>query len=340
VDSWYDTSVAETIERYCYFSENAVSEHARNNQFLIISPTEHCRSEYTCENTIVGDRCVGDARYDYWQLYLNFFDHWLKGMDNGVTRESKIKYFVMGRNKWCQSDTWPIPGTQQRKFFLFSDGHANSRFGTGKLSEIQPDINLPIQHTRDSFVYDPGKPVPSVGGPICATATDEAPAGSFDQQEVEERQDVLIYSTPVLTQGIEVTGPIKAILYVSSTAKDTDFTAKLVDVYPDGTAYNVQEGILRMRYRTDFLKKVWMEKEHIYRIEIDMQMTSNYFKKGHCIRLEIASSNFPRFDRNLNTGGNNYDETEWKIAKNTVHHSKEHASFLLLPIVPCLKGDA
>ena len=169
---------------------------------------------------------------------------------------------------------------------------------------------------------------------MCCTWRTKLAAGSFDQSDTEMRQDVLVYSSHVLEEGLEVTGPIEAVLYVSSSAKDTDFTAKLVDVYPDGKAYNVQEGIFRARYREGFDKKAWMNPGEVYEIVIDLQATGNYFGPGHRIRLEVSSSNFPRFDRNLNTGGNNYDEREWEVAANTVHHSAKHASHIVLPVIP------
>jgi len=145
---------------------------------------------------------------------------------------------------------------------------------------------------------------------------------------------VLVYTTPPLEEGVELTGPITAVFYVSSSAKDTDFTAKLVDVYPDGTAYNIQASILRARYRDGFTKKVWMEEGGVYQIQVDMDATSNYFAPGHRIRLQVSSSDFPSYERNLNTGGNNYDETEWVIARNTVHHSRQYPSHLILPVIP------
>ena len=146
------------------------------------------------------------------------------------------------------------------------------------------------------------------------------------------RHDVLVYTSPPFEEGLEVTGPLELVLHVSSSARDTDFTAKLVDVHPDGTAYNVQEGILRVRYRAGFAKKTWMEAGEVYEIRVDLKVTSNYFRPGHRIRLEVSSSNFPRFDRNLNTGGNNYDETEGVTANNTVHHSAEYPSQIILPV--------
>ena len=324
---WYDPSVDETIFEFNYFREHAVSETARNHQFLIVAPTTHCGFERASEHTIVGERDVGDARLNYMEIYLKWFDYWLKGIDNGITKMPKVQYYTMGLNKWQSSDVWPLPETQYTKYYFHSRGQANSRNGDGWLS-TRPPKNEP----SDSFIYDPGHPVPSVGGQRGTPYG--TPAGAVDQARVEIRNDVLVYTTSPLKKGVEVTGPITVILYVSSSAKDTDFTAKLVDVYPDGTAYNIQQGILRARYREGFTKKVWMKEGEVYKLQLDLDATSNYFEKGHRIRVQVSSSDFPLWERNLNTGGNNYDETEWVIAKNTIHHSEKYPSHIVLPIIP------
>ena len=328
VTSWYDLGAAQTIELFQLLRTNAESTRGRDNQFIIISPTTHCKSEQVTDHTIVGQREVGDAQFDFYGLYLRWFDHWLKETDNGVTKIPHVQYYVMGKDEWRSAEEWPLPHTVFTNYYLHSGGQANSRFGDGTMSPKPPDREL-----SDHYTYDPMTPVPSVGGPQCCTGK-EAPAGSYDQSEVEARNDMLVYTTPVLEQGIEVTGPIRAVLYVSSSARDTDFTAKLVDVCPDGTGYNVQEGILRARYREGLDRKVWMNPDGVYKVEVDLEVTSNYFGSGHRIRLEISSSNFPRFDRNLNTGGNNYDETKWVVAKSTIHHSKQYPSHVVLPIIP------
>ena len=329
IGSWYDFGVSEVLLEFNLLRTNAESATARDNQFIVISPTNHCQSETgTSEHTVVGGRDLGDARFEYYALYLSWFDHWLKSTDNGVTKRPKVMLYVMGRNAWRGEQEWPLARTRYTRFYLHSDGHANSRSGTGGLSTDEP-----AREPSDRYTYDPGNPVPSRGGPICCTGDPHAD-GSYDQSEVENRRDVLVYTTPALKEGVEVTGPLKAVFYVSSSAKDTDFTAKLVDVYPDGRAFNVQEGVLRARYREGFTKKVWMKPGEAYPLEVDMEATSNYFGPGHRIRLEVSSSNFPRFDRNLNTGGNNYDETGWVTAENQVHHSAGHASYVLLPVIP------
>jgi len=329
IGSWYDFGVAEVLLEFNMLRTNAETALARDNQFAVISPTNHCRSETgTTEHTVVGGRELGDARFEYHSLYLKWFDHWLRGIDNGVTRMPKVTIYVMGKSLWRGEAEWPLARTQYTRYYLHSDGHANSRFGTGTLSSASPR-----QEPPDRYTYDPRAPVPSRGGPICCTG-DPSADGSYDQAEVETRNDVLVYTTPVLKEGIEVTGPLKADLYVSSSVKDTDFTVKLVDVYPDGSAYNVQEGILRARYRAGFDKKVWMKSGEVYEVPVDLEATSNYFAPSHRLRVEVSSSNFPRFDRNLNTGGNNYDETSWLTAENQIHHSAEDASYILLPVIP------
>ena len=322
MSSWYDFSVEETLFASNYFRENAVSKSATENQFVIIAPTGHCDFDGADENTQVGELYIGDARFDYLGTYLKWFDYWLKSQENSVTDMPKVQYYTMGKNQWQSADAWPLPETKFAKYYLHSNGSANSRYGNGRLS-----LKLPKNELPDIYIYDPGNPVPTLGG------SRSEPPGAFDQATVEIRNDVLVYSTPILKKGIEITGPITLIIYVSSSAKDTDFTAKLVDVYPDGKAYNIQDTIFRSRYRDGFTKKVWMKEDEVYKIQLNLNAASNYFASGHIIRLQVSSSNFPMYERNLNTGGNNYDETEWIVAENTIHHSKEYPSHIILPII-------
>ena len=329
VDSWYDYGPADTLGLLNLLKRNSDSARARENQFAIIAPVTHCQYDKCYEQTIVGKRDLGDTQFDFYGTYIGWFDFWLKGIDNGITRRPKIQLYVMGKNQWRGEEEWPLARTQFTRYYLHSDGKANSRFGTGLLSAAAP-----AEETSDHYTYDPQSPVPTVGGPDLGGGAADLTVGGQDQSDIETRQDVLVYTTPALEHGLEVTGPLQVVLYVSSSVDDTDFTAKLVDVYPDGKAYNIHEGILRARYREGYDKKVWMKKGETYEVKIDLQATSNYFGPGHRIRLEVSSSNFPRFERNLNTGGNNYDETQWKVAENVVHHSKNHGSYLLLPVIP------
>ena len=327
MDSWYDYGAAETLAMFNQFQQKGISKRARNNQFIIIGPGTHCGYPYAKEQTIVGERDLGDARLDFFDIQLRWYDYWLKDIDNGITGMPKIQYYLMGKNEWRSSDQWPLASTSYRKLYLDSGGDANSRQGDGVLA-FEP----PRGEASDEFLYDPATPVPSLGGHTCCTGTDTE-AGGYDQSTIEMRNDVLVYTSAVLEQGIEVTGPLEVVLQVSSSAVDTDFTAKLVDVYPDGRAFNVQEGALRMRYRDGLAKKVLMNPGEIYQAQLDLHATSNYFGAGHRIRLEVSSSNFPRWERNLNTGGNNYDETKWQTATNKVYHTRSHHSYVLLPVI-------
>ncbi|HEX5764191.1 MAG TPA: CocE/NonD family hydrolase, partial [Woeseiaceae bacterium] len=326
-DSWYDYGAAETLALFGMLRQQSVTATARENQFVIIAPGTHCGYREATERTVVGERDLGDARIDVLDLQIRWFDYWLKGIDNRVTDRPRIQYYLMGANRWRYADTWPIAGTRFTKLYLGSRGDANGLDGDGTLSHEPPS-----RSASDTFEYDPASPVPSHGGHACCTGTDTE-AGAYDQTQIEMREDVLVYTSAKLGEGIEVTGPLRLTLYVSSSAPDTDFTAKLVDVYPDGRAFNIQEGALRMRYRGGFDKNLRMQAGEVYEAQIDLHVTSNYFGRGHRIRLDISSSNFPRWDRNLNTGGNNYDEKEFIVARNTVHHTPEHPSFILLPLV-------
>jgi predicted acyl esterase len=326
-DSWYDYGPAETLELFNAQRTAAPSDLARENQFVLIAPVTHCGYNRLAESTIVGERDLGDARRDVGDLALRWYDYWLKGIDNGITDMPKVQYYLMGKNVWKSADEWPVPGTHYEKLYLSSAGEANSRNGDGRLS-FEP----PGAAQSDTFTYDPASPVPSLGGHTCCTGLDTE-AGGYDQSEIELREDVLVYTSDVLEQGIEVTGPLKLVLQVSSSSTDTDFTAKLVDVYPDGRAFNIEEGALRMRYREGLDKDLRMQPGEVYEAHLNLHVTSNYFGAGHRIRLEVSSSNFPRWDRNMNTGGNNYDEDEFISAENTVHHAPDNLSYLVLPIV-------
>ncbi len=326
--SWFDTSAPDVLDLFKLFVRRSVSATAAANQFLIVGPRTHCNFSAS-EHTVVGNRDVGDARLDMQDLYVRWFDRWLKGADNGVTRMPKVQAYAIGAGRWLQEAEWPPPGIRPLRYFLHSDGHANSRFGSGALTAQAPGEEPP-----DTYVYDPRTPVPTVGGRSYAQSLSGIRSGAIDQSDIEARHDVLVYSTPPLTKGVQLAGPVELVLYASSSARDTDFTAKLVDVYPDGVAYNVQDTILRARYREGYEKEVWMEAKTTYRLNLNLRSTANYFAPGHQIRLEISSSNFPFFDRNLNTGGNNYGESQWVVARNTVHHRGSAASQLTLSVLP------
>ncbi|MGA7240312.1 MAG: CocE/NonD family hydrolase [Bryobacteraceae bacterium] len=326
--SWYDVSVGPNLAAYNFVRKTATPEIAAE-QYAVIAPTLHCSYTRATEDTVVGERHFGDARLNYSELTYGWFDHFLKGEDNHVLQNMpRVRYYTMGLNKWQTADTWPPAGAKPMNFFLTSGGKANSLNGDGALATAAPGSDSP-----DAFTYDPMDPVPSYGGNVCCTGT-AITGGAFDQRKMEARPDILVYTSQPLPKGVEASGPIDVTLYVSSDAKDTDFTVKLIDVYPDGTAYNLDETIQRARYRDGYdHPPVWMEKGKVYKVTLQPMTTSNYFAAGHRVRIEVTSSNFPRFDRNLNTGGNNYDESKGVVAHNAVHHSAQYASKVSLTVV-------
>ena len=325
--SWYDVSTGPNLAMYNHIRKTADKEIA-DKQYAVIAPTLHCSYTRATENTVVGQRSMGDARLDYSKMTYDWFDHFLKGEQNDILKRPKVQYFTMGSNKWQASESWPPVGAESMKFYLASGGKANSLNGDGKLLSDPPATDMP-----DSFTYDPMNPVPSYGGNVCCTGN-AVQGGSFDQSKMEAREDILVYTTDVLKEGFELSGPIDITLFVSSDAKDTDFTVKLIDVDETWKAWNLDETIQRMRYRDGYDKPlVWMEKDKVYKVKFQPMTTSNYFAPGHRLRIEISSSNFPRFDRNMNTGGNNYDEVKGVVAKNAVHHSKQYPAEVTISVV-------
>jgi putative CocE/NonD family hydrolase len=326
--SWYDVSIGPNLAAYNSTRKNARPDIA-NQQYAVIAPTLHCAYKRALEDTKVGERSMGDARLDYDEMTYGWFDHFLKGEDNHILEKMpKVKYFVMGANKWETSDTWPPQVAAPKTFYLSSAGKANTLKGDGTLAGDPPNVDK-----ADAFIYDPREPVSSYGGNVCCTGN-AVQGGAWDQRKMEERPDILVYTTEPFKEGTEVSGPIDVTLYVSSDVKDTDFSMKIIDVAPDGPAYNLDETIQRVRYRNGYDKPIaLMEKGKVYKVTLQPMTTSNYFKAGHSIRIEVSSSNFPRFDRNMNTGGNNYDETEGLVAHNEVHHSRQYPSSVTVSVV-------
>ena len=326
--SWYDVSVGPNLAMYNHVRKNA-SPAMADQQWAIIAPVAHCAFTRATRDTVVGERSMGDARLDYQEILYGFFDRFLKGEASPrLEALPKVTYFTMGSNQWQTSSTWPPAGAKERTFYFASGGKANSLYGDGRLSAAPPETDSP-----DSFVYDPMNPVPSYGGNVCCTGN-AVTAGSFDQRKMEARQDILVYTSDPFPDGMELSGSITPTLYLSSDAKDTDFTVKVLDVYPDGRAYNLDESIQRMRYRDGYDKPLaWMEKGKVVKATLQPLTTSNWFAPGHRLRIEVSSSNFPRFDRNLNTGGNNYDEWAAVVATNSLHHSKEYPSSVTITVV-------
>lgn len=325
--SWYDVSSSPNLTLFNQMRKNPNKEIA-DNQYLVIAPTLHCAYKRATENTVVGERSMGDARLNYDELTWGWFDMLLKGEANDFKKNTaRVKYFTMGSNTWQTSETWPPAKAVMTDYFLSSEGKANTSNGNGKLVAKIPSSDKP-----DAFTYDPANPVSSYGGNVCCTGN-AVTGGAFDQSQMELRDDMLVYTSEPLKEGMEVSGFIESTLYLSSDVKDTDVTIKLIDVYPDGKAYNLDETIQRVRYREGYEKEVWMEKGNVYKVKLSPMSTSNFFAAGHRVRIEVAGSNFPRFERNLNTGGNNFDESVGVVAHTQIHHSKKYPSVVRLPIV-------
>lgn len=281
-----------------------------------------------------GGRKIGDvdfgapaAEFNELKVTMEWYDYLFKGARNRFAGKP-VRIFVMGANEWRDEDDWPLKRARETKYFLHSSSGANSLRGDGVLS-----TEIPGQENADHYIYDPANPAPTTGGPLCCDAVHLAP-GPKDQRAVEAREDVLVYSTSALSQDTEVTGPVSVELYAKSSAVDTDFTAKLVDVLPDGFAQNLTEGIVRARYRNSRAKTALMNPGEVYKFTIDLWATSNVFRKGHKLRVEISSSNFPRFDRNLNTGQSAASSSFSVSATNTILHDAEHPSALSLSVIP------
>ena len=327
IGGWYDIFLNGTLQGYIGMRTKAQSAKARGRQKLIIGPWAHTNwaaSYHEQEFGLHGSELAADLA----GLERKWMDRWVRGKKNGLAKEKPVRLFVMGINQWRDEDDWPLPDTVYTPYYLHSHGRANTRHGDGTLSAVSP-----AAEPADRFVYDPHNPVPSLGG---ANLTPFAnTVGPRDQQVVEDRVDVLVYSTAVLDRPLEVTGPVKAILYVSSSAPDTDITCKLVDVHPDGRAMLVADGILRLRYRHSFTEAVLLEPDEIAEIEVDLWSTSNVFLPGHQLRIEISSSCFPKFARNSNTGGVIAQETAeaYQPAVNHIFHNADHPSHLILPII-------
>ena len=325
VGGWYDIFSIGTLRNYIGVKAHGATEAARNQQHLLMQIGGHAGFGRRIGGVDFGPHALENS---YTDVILDWYDYLFKGAHNQFSTDKPVKIFVMGANEYRQEDDWPPPQVHYVNYFLHSGGKANSLRGDGFLSTAAPKSEAP-----DSYIYDPGNAVPTIGGPLCC-AQELMEPGPRDQRSVENRDDVLIYSMGPLGEDVEVTGPIKMTLFVKSSAVDTDFTGKLVDVAPDGFAEDVAEGILRLRYRDSQEHALLMNPGETYRISVDLWSTSNVFLRGHTLRLEVASSNFPRFDRNLNTGEEIKSARRFVSAKNTILHDAAHPSALVLPIMP------
>ena len=319
---WFDILAQGTINGYVGMAQRGNTVQSRERSQMLIGPWGHGSSQK------LGDLDFGpQAVVDVHALELRWFDYWLKGNENGLQQVPPVTLFVMGANRWRYENEYPLARTDYRRMYLRSAGKANSVRGDGALSWQSPTPSSP-----DKYLYDPQSPVPSLGGSnCCGTPT---PIGPVDQRPIENRQDVLVYTSDYLSDSIEVTGPVKVVLHASSDATDTDFVVKLVDVYPDGRAINLAEGIMRARYRESVSRPKLMEPGHVYPLTIDLVATSNLFQVGHRVRLDVTSSHFPQFDRNPNTGEPFGMSSAFKVATQTIYHTPTYPSHILLPVIP------
>lgn len=323
VAAWYDIFQGGSLRNYVGVKTHGATDAARRGQHLLVVIGGHAGN-----GPKIGDVDFGPAsHFDLDAVTLAWYDYLFKNAQNEFAGKP-VKIFVMGANEWREEDDWPLARAQATKYFLHSTGKANSLRGNGTLSTVAPTATEP----PDEYVYDPANPAPTIGGPLCCDAA-HMPPGPRDQRPAEARDDVLVYSTAPLASDMEVTGPVTLELYAKSSAVDTDFTAKLVDVWPNGFAQNLTDGILRTRYRDSQEKPELITPGQVYKLSIDVWSTSNLFKKGHALRLDVSSSNFPRFNRNLNTGEDNGTGQRFVSATNTILHDAQHPSALTLPVV-------
>jgi putative CocE/NonD family hydrolase len=306
---WYDNLVHENFRNFEGFRRQGGNESVRQGTKLRVGPGVH-----------------GANPLPYIEQ-LRWYDYWLKGLPTGIDKEAPLRIFVMGAGKWRDEYEWPLARTRFTKFYLHSGGHANSVRGDGRLTTAVPGGDS----QADRFVYDPANPVVTLGGQI---STNPEVWGPQDRQSVQTREDVLVYTTDPLAEDTEVTGPVEVRLYAASTAVDTDFTATLTDVHPDGRAIQICEGIRGVTFRESLEQPTLIVPGQVYEYSISLWDTSQVFEKGHRIRLEISSSNFPRYARNQNTGLPLGTSAEIKTATQTIFHDAERPSHLILPLIP------
>lgn len=329
IGGWFDFFLGHTVRSFTELQRAGATAEARTGQRLIIGPWDH--GSYT---GVYQERQFGPSANpvsaEINARYVEFYDRWLRGRADALKGTAPVRIFVMGIDEWRDEQAWPLPDTEYVQYYLDSSGRAHTADGDGTLSP-EPAA----REVADVYLYDPKQPVATLGGRVGPVPFAPDEAGPADQRPVEQRQDVLCFSTPVLQEPIEVTGHVTLVLHVASSAHDTDFTGKLVDVYPDGRALYLTDGILRARYRNSLSEPELLEPDKTYEITLDLSVTSNVFLPGHRIRLEVSSSNFPRYDRNTNTGGVISQDTEDEavVAVNRVLHGPDHPSRLILPII-------
>ena len=327
LSGWYDILEFNVIESFKNMREFGGSQITRESQHLMVGPWAHSAWLLSYLAGInFGGAVVGQSRNLVSDELIAFYDKYLCGKDIKIPA---VRYFMMGKNRWQIADTWPLPDTQWQRFYFHSKGSANTSAGDGILSRENPG-----SEPADIFVYNPHHPVPTVGGPMTSPIAGFGyVAGPLEQSHIEQRNDVLCYTTPELKEDIEVTGPLQLHVSAATSARDTDFTARLVDVYPDGRSHNVADGILRASGRKSESKPELVNPGEVNEYVIGMGNTSQLFRKGHRIRIDISSSNFPLYDRNMNTGNPIGEDAHGIPALQTIYHESECASYIDLPVI-------
>lgn len=324
VNTWYDQTVHDTFRLAELMAVKAQHPRAKH-QYVLIDPGNHCEAGKLQKGVVQ----VGQMQFNYVdpgfsRIYLDWFDYWLK--DKKVDLPPRYKFFVIHAEKWMTSSKWPPQNVSVKKLYL--------REGDSLKATMPPVLKgEKNERTSDTYTYDPLDPVPTLGGAICCTSRQDDIAGAVDQSLIKSRSDVLVFNSEELKVDIDLIGNIKATLFVSTTALDTDFTIKLVDQRPDGQAFNIQDGVIRLRYRNGIDSERLAEPGKIYQIKLELRPTAYRVKKGHQLSLYLSSSNFPRLARNLNTGEDEYTSMNTEVAENTIYRSNEFASHIEIPVL-------
>jgi uncharacterized protein len=324
INTWGDQTLGDTFALVEFANKTAPRQH------LVIAPGNHCDHIDSARQGRFGELEVANAMQPYQDWYLRWFDFWLRGKGDGLAEMAPYTFYMIGENRWLTASEWPPRNSSTQRWYLDSASGANSRVGDGRLLPNAPKAAL----AYDEYRYDPLNPVPTRGGPMCCTGNPADHAGPVDQRDVEVRDDVLVYTSPVLAAPLRIAGKLRAVLNVSSSARDTDFVARLVHVWPDGRATNIQEGALRARYRKGFDQPTLLVPDERVELVVDMRSIAYHVPQGHQLRLDITSSSFPRLERNLNTGGRNFDEAVSLVATNRIYHDMRGASYVELSMLP------
>ena len=326
INTWGDQTLGDTMA-YAEMQRQREAAKGQVTQRVVIAPGNHCHQEKVGQKATFGDLTIANADRPWREWYSKWFDFWLRGEGAGLADLPPYTYFMLGENRWYEADTWPPKTTRPQRWYLGSGGHANSSRGDGSLS-----LAADVRAASDVYRYDPQDPTPSRGGPVCCTGNHADRPGPIEQGDVEARDDELVFTSAPLEQDMRIAGPVRARIAFSSDSPDTDLVARLVDVFPDGRAISIQEGALQLRYRNGFANPTLLPKDEIQEVSVDMRAIAYRFGAGHRLRLDIASSSFPRLARNPNSGESSLAGTHPRVATNRVHYAPS-SSYLELDVM-------